>query len=150
MKDPVIEVLGKSISDFANFFGIAEIEAPIAVPGERRYLTFPEKGIGLILDDGDVARTLQLFNAGVSKRYSQYQGPLPNQIGFLSSRVDVRREFGNPERASDGGPGKGIGGAMMYPWDLFHVDGKRFHFEYAPNGEFIRLVSVEELPEWRK
>jgi hypothetical protein len=148
MIEIVEAIVGRRVAEFSGVFGTTPlVPPPPTLPGEPRYLEFPERGISIVLGDNDVADTLQLWPDGVEPAYHQYQGSLPAALTFASSREEARNKLGAPIKSSEGGQGKGMFGGFMYPWDRFHCDGWRVHFEYRAGAIGIRLVSISLLKD---
>jgi hypothetical protein len=101
-------ILGKSIPEFSSVFGVSLLPSPPAEPGIPRYLEFPDKGISIVLDENDVATTVQLWPDGIEAEYREYKGELPAGLSFRSSRSEARSKLGAPEKFNDGEPGEGV------------------------------------------
>jgi len=137
------DVLGKRPAEFAHAFGLTRLKPPPpTAEGEPRYLEFPDRGVSIVLDESDVAICVQLWSEGRSDEYQGYGGPLPKGLTFGSSRDVVRATLGKPVKSENGGPGKGLFGGVLLPWDLFRSEGRDIHFEYSDSGVDIRLVSI--------
>ena len=143
-------LVGRHISEFASLLGY-----PVAVPGRPpegdpefgldRYAEQRDRGFVVHVDWDDVATCVQFFSAEKEPDYSRYSGSLLAGLSFESSRAEVRRALGAPERCGDGG--SAIFGIEHRPWDRFIYEGRKVHFEYRDPCDAILMVSVMTLSQ---
>jgi hypothetical protein len=142
-------VVGRHLDEFRARFRGGNFKVP-AFNGEgdeeygrNRYLEFPELGISIILDDANIAIAIQLYSAHTDPdEYREYEGILPGDLNFQSSRADARVFFGLPIRQSQGGPGTGLMGADGAPWDLFRTQSWDVNITYGRDLGSIWFMSV--------
>ena len=122
-------VFGKRAEHIAPLFGETEFEVDPPIEGsDRRYIEFPAMGLTIVLKN-DIAFCLQFFSADFDpEEFVQYDGPLPGNVKFASSRKDVRRALGAPVNS---------GGAF----DRYRIDGLNVHFEFTASDTF-GLLSI--------
>ncbi len=88
---------------------------------------YPPQGLCLYFDEEEVLVTAFLYAEG-HDGHSQFCGVMPHGASFASSRTDVLRQFGAPERS---GP----------TWDRFAFSTHLVHFQYA-TAEALRMITV--------
>ena len=122
-------VLGKRPEQIAPIFGETQLDIDAPIEGsDRRYIEFPAMGLTIALKN-DIAFCLQLFSADFDQEeFAQYEGPLPGNVKFSSSRKEVLEAMGKPVNA-----GK--------IFDRYRIDGYNVHFEYTGH-DTISLVSI--------
>jgi hypothetical protein len=78
-----------------------------------------------------------------SDGFAAFPGPLPYDVPSESSRAEVRRLLGDPERSGKAHHDKILG--PQGAWDRFAVDSVRIHFQYTdPELRIYRITVMTE------
>jgi hypothetical protein len=143
----ILDLLGKKPADIGVFFNLRNIGSPEKKPvGEPRYIELFEHGISFVLDENHIVECIQLCSKNYGENYEEYRGQIYSKLTFGSSRNEVRTICGSPYKWKDGGPGMGLFGGYLKPWDAFVIEGYRYHFEYSKTAQCIDLISIS-IPE---
>jgi hypothetical protein len=104
----------------------------------RSYLSSPGGGYALSHTDGRV-NTLFVFLVATDA-YQPFRGALPAGLSAASTRADVRRALGKPERYGEPQVLSGLG--RKGAWDRYDRGSLCLHFEYTETGERVRQITI--------
>jgi hypothetical protein len=107
--------------------------------GKSLYLNAREAGIALALTKKRSVLAIYLYAQGVED-FEKYNGELPSDLLFASSRADVRAAMGEPALSGEAG-GTGIF-AIEHSFDRFEDGAHYIRFEYSAAGASIRLITL--------
>ena len=141
----VTDLLGKTATKAASLLGQpCTVEPPVVDPGEGRYIELPLSGMSLVVDEADRISHVQLHGPGRSEGYEAYRGTFWPGLDFQSGRNAVRAALGTPATSDDGGPGLGLFGGYLMPWDAFYTGEYRYHFEYSQECSGTIFVTISD------
>jgi hypothetical protein len=107
--------------------------------GESLYLNARKAGIALALTKRRAVLTIFLYAQGVED-FEEYNGALPADLFFGSSRADVRAALGEPTFSGEAG-GTGTF-AIEHSFDRFEDGAHYIRFEYFSADASIRMVTL--------
>lgn len=109
---------------------------------ERDFLINNSMGIDLILTELQIIETIHLFSADEINGISCYEGQMPFNLNFTSSRTEVNAILGKPNR-SGGGYNSIVGHIPL--WDKYYFANYTLHFQYSDQSQSIDLVTIGSL-----
>lgn len=143
--DEVIPMLGNRLDErrIESLFGARGQKSasqldPAHPEDQRHYYSLPEFGVQFILGGDEVITTI-FFHVDGDEDVSPYPWTLRNAVTPTSTRKHVVELFGQPVRSgradaeNDFAPGG---------WDRFKLPEGLVHFQYAPNGNGISMITA--------
>lgn len=123
---------------FKRYFKDSAIENIL----ERDFLINNSMGIDLILTELQTIETIHLFSADEINGISSYEGEMPFNLNFTSTRTEVNATLGKPNR-SGGGYNSIVG--HIPSWDKYYFTNYSLHIQYSDQGESIDLITIGSL-----
>lgn len=117
-----------------NFSGAA-----VDIMGESAYLNAREAGIQLALSKKHKINAIHLYS-GCLEGFSCYQGPLPLDIGFNTTRAQIREKLGLPAMSGEHG-GVGIM-TLEHAFDRYESDAYYIRFQFVAGEVGVRLITL--------
>jgi hypothetical protein len=104
------------------------------------YYSFPKSGFSLMFDaPDDTVCSIFMYREGFQD-YGEFKGELPHSLAFSSSRNDVHRVLGPPDK-SGGDAFNADLKRIIEPWDAFDCEVHRLNVTYDARNDIV-LVSI--------